>query len=310
MAGRVSVQVPDGAAGSRVDRFLADASGLSRAYVQRLITEGRLTVAGRPIKANAAVTPGSTLELDVPPARPPELEPETVPLRVVYEDADVLVVDKPAGVVTHPGPGHTGGTLVNALLGRAGRDGYGAIAGVERPGIVHRLDKDTSGLLMVARNDAAQAHLMAQLRARRVKKRYLALVGGDVAAGVGRIEAPIARDPLHRTRMAVVPGGRPAATTYRVRERFDGWTFLEVDLVTGRTHQIRVHLASIGHAVAGDSLYATGRARRGPEGLNRLFLHAWQLEFAAPSGERLIKVASPLPPELEGTLAALRGRSH
>ncbi len=151
---------------------------------------------------------------------------------------------------------------------------------------------------------------MAQLKARRVKKRYLTLVGGDVAAAVGRIEAPIGRDPLHRTRMAVVPDGRPAVTGYRVRERFEGWTFLEVELVTGRTHQIRVHLASIEHAVAGDSLYATGRVRRGPEGLERLFLHAWQLEFAAPSGERLINVTSPLPPELEATLALLRGRGR
>lgn len=303
------MEVPEGAAGSRVDRFVADASGLSRAYVQRLISEGRLTVAGRPVKANAPVQPGSTLELEVPPVKPLELEPENIPLRVVYEDDDVLVVDKPAGVVTHPGPGHTAGTLVNALLARAGLDGYGGIAGVGRPGIVHRLDRETSGLLMIARHDAAQAHLMAQLKARRVKKRYLALVGGNVAAALGRIEAPIGRDPRHRTKMAVVPGGRPAVTGYRVRERFDGWTLLELDLVTGRTHQIRVHLASIGHPVAGDSLYATGRVRRGPEGLERLFLHAWQLEFAAPSGESLINITSPLPPELERTLDALRARS-
>ncbi len=309
MAGRLSVQVPEGAAGSRVDRFVADASGLSRAYIQRLIAEGRLTVAGRPVKANAPVQPGSTLELDVPPVRSLELQPEDVPLRVVYEDGDVLVVDKPAGLVTHPGPGHPAGTLVNALLGRAGSDGYGGIAGAERPGIVHRLDRDTSGLLMIAKHDAAQAHLMAQLGARRVKKRYLALVGGQVAAAVGRIEAPIGRDPRHRIRMAIVPDGRPAVTGYRVRERFDGWTLLELDLVTGRTHQIRVHLASIGHPVAGDPLYATGRVRRGPDGLERLFLHAWQLEFAAPSGERLISLTSPLPPELEGVLSALRERS-
>jgi 23S rRNA pseudouridine1911/1915/1917 synthase len=309
VAGRLSVRVPEGAAGSRVDRFVADASGLSRAYVQRLIAEGRLTVAGHPVRANAPVQPGSTLELDVPPPRSLEVQPEDVPLRVVYEDADLLVVDKPAGLVTHPGPGHPAGTLVNALLGRAGSDGYGAIAGVERPGIVHRLDRDTSGLLMIAKHDAAQTHLMAQLRARRVKKRYLALVGGHVAAALGRIEAPIGRDPRHRTRMAVVPDGRAAVTGYRVRERFDGWTLLELDLVTGRTHQIRVHLASIGHPVAGDPLYATGRVRRGPEGLERLFLHAWQLEFAAPSADRLINLTSPLPPELEGVLSGVRARS-
>jgi 23S rRNA pseudouridine1911/1915/1917 synthase len=305
VAGRVSLHVPEGT-GGRVDRFVADASGLSRAYVQRLIGEGRLTLRGRPVKANAALLPGMVLELDVPESREAELLPESIPLHVVYEDDDVLVIDKPAGMVTHPAAGHAGGTLVNALLGRSAAGAYGAIAGVTRPGIVHRLDRDTSGLLMVARNDHAQAALMAQLKARRVKKRYLALVAGSVAAGAGRVEAPIGRDPRHRTKMAVVPDGKPAVTGYRVRERFDGWTLLEVDLVTGRTHQIRVHLASIGHPVAGDPLYATGVARRGPEGLERLFLHSWELEFAATSGEALVRVTAPLPPELERPLQTLR----
>jgi 23S rRNA pseudouridine1911/1915/1917 synthase len=303
--GRVSLHVPDGISG-RVDRFVADASGLSRAYVQRLIAEGRLTSQGRAVKANTRLLPGSVLELDVPEARPPEVVPEAMPLRIAYEDDDVLVVDKPAGVVTHPAPGHPAGTLVNALLARSGPGTYGGIAGITRPGIVHRLDRDTSGLLVVARNDRAQAALMAQLKARRVKKRYLALVAGDVTAGAGRIEAPIGRDPRHRTRMAIVPGGKPAVTGYRVRERFDGWTLLEVDLVTGRTHQIRVHLASIGHAVAGDPVYATGSARRGPEGLTRLFLHSWELEFASVSDGGLVRATAPLPPELEQPLAALR----
>jgi 23S rRNA pseudouridine1911/1915/1917 synthase len=293
-----------------VDRFVADASGLSRAYVQRLIGEGRLTLRGRPIKANAPLLPGTVLELDVPEVRPDDVAPEPIPLHVVYEDDDVLVIDKPAGMVTHPAPGHPGGTLVNALLARSAAGEYGAIAGVARPGIVHRLDRDTSGLLMVARNDRAQAALMAQLKSRRVKKRYLALVAGSVAAGAGRIEAPIGRDPRHRTRMAVVPDGKPAVTAYRVRERFDGWTLLEVDLVTGRTHQIRVHLSSIGHPVAGDPVYATGAARRGPEGLGRLFLHSWELEFAATSDGRLVRATAPLPPELERPLESLRRTSR
>ncbi len=227
-----------------------------------------------------------------------------IPLTVVYEDEDLLIVDKPAGLVTHPAPGHAGGTLVNALLAREGT--FGGIAGVARPGIVHRLDRDTSGLIMVAKHDVAQAYLMAQLKARRVKKTYLALVGGTMAATVGRIEAPIGRDPRHRTRMAVVPDGRPATTGYRVRERFEGWTLLEVDLVTGRTHQIRVHLASIGHPVAGDPVYATGAVRRGPDGLGRLFLHAWRLELAARAGDRLIRVTAELPAELETVLEDLR----
>ncbi len=304
MVGRVVVAVPESAAGTRADRFVADAAGLSRSYVQRLITEGRLTSGGSAIKANAVLRAGDELELDVPEVRRLELEAEAIPLTVVYEDADLLIIDKPAGLVVHPAPGHASGTLVNALLARDGS--FGGIAGVARPGIVHRLDRDTSGLIMVAKNDVAQAHLMAQLKARRVKKTYLALVAGSVGAAVGRIEAPIGRDPRHRTRMAVVPDGRPSVTGYRVRERFEGWTLLELDLVTGRTHQIRVHLVAIGHPVAGDPVYATGLTRRGPAGLDRLFLHAWRLELMAPSGDRLIRAEAPLPADLERPLAELR----
>ncbi len=299
--------VPDGTPPARVDRFVADVTGLSRSYVQRLISEGRLTAGDLPLKANAIVEAGTRLRLDVPPPSAPDLAPEPdIAVSVVYEDDDLLIVDKPAGLVVHPAPGHPGGTLVNALLGRGGPAAYGGIAGVRRPGIVHRLDRDTSGLLMVARNDVAQASLMAQLKARRVKKTYLALVLGSVSAAVGRIEAPIGRDPKHRTRMAVVPAGRPATTGYRVRERFAGWTLLELDLVTGRTHQIRVHLDAIGHPVAGDPLYGTGTSRRGPDGLARLFLHAWRLELTAPSGGRLVRAEAPLPQELESVLDALR----
>ncbi len=298
--------VPEDGGPRRVDRFVADVSGLSRSYVQKLISDGRLTLAGAPLKANAAVGPGARLELEVPAAIPLEVLGEAIPLTVVYEDADLLIVDKPAGLVVHPAPGHASGTLVNALLGRSGGSEYGGIAGVQRPGIVHRLDRDTSGLIMVAKGDAAQASLMAQLKARRVKKTYLALVQGGVVANVGRIEAPIGRDPKHRTRMAVVPDGRPSVTGYRVRERLPGWTLLELDLVTGRTHQIRVHLFAIGHPVAGDSVYGTGTSRRGPEGLARLFLHAWRLELASPSDGRLIRARAPLPAELEAVLERLR----
>jgi 23S rRNA pseudouridine1911/1915/1917 synthase len=308
MPTRLTVEVPDTAAGSRTDRFVADASGLSRTYVQRLISEGRLTLDGQPVRARDAVVPGASLLLEVPDPAPADAQPEPIPLDVVYQDSDVLIVNKPAGLVTHPAPGHAGGTLVNALLALDQEDGarLGTIAGVQRPGIVHRLDRDTSGLLMVARNDAAQASLQAQLKARRVHKRYLALVHGAVAAQVGRIEAPIGRDPRHRTRMAVVPGGREAITGYRVRERFGGWTLLELELVTGRTHQIRVHLASIGHPVAGDPVYATGAARRGPDGLDRLFLHAWRLELVSPSRGDLIRTEASLPVDLETVLDGLR----
>jgi 23S rRNA pseudouridine1911/1915/1917 synthase len=301
-----TVRVPDGGRG-RADRIVADATGLSRSYVQKLITDGRLTTVGGPLRANTIVDPGTELRLDVPEAVPLDVLPEPdIALTVVHEDADLLIIDKPAGLVVHPAAGHASGTLVNALLGRAGGAEYGGIAGVQRPGIVHRLDRDTSGLIMVARHDRAQAALMAQLKARRIKKTYLALVQGSVSAAVGRIEAPIGRDPKHRTRMAVVPDGRPSVTGYRVRERFAAWTLLELDLVTGRTHQIRVHLDAIGHAVAGDPVYGTGTSRRGPDGLGRLFLHAWRLELASPSDGHLIRATAPLPPELEAVLDGLR----
>lgn len=302
-----TLTVPAGAAAQRVDRFVADITGLSRSYVQKLISAGHLTAGGTTLRSNVTVEPGTTVRLEVPP--PERLEAEAdpgIPVRVVYEDADLLIVDKPSGLVVHPAPGHPRGTLVNALLARGGGNDYGGIAGVQRPGIVHRLDRDTSGLLMVARNDAAQASLMAQLKARRVKKTYLALVQGGVAAALGRIEAPIGRDPRHRTRMGVVPDGRPAVTGYRVRERFADWTLLELDLVTGRTHQIRVHLEAIGHPVAGDTVYGTGTSRRGPAGLNRLFLHAWRLELAAPGDGHLLRAEAPLPDELEAVLGDLR----
>jgi 23S rRNA pseudouridine1911/1915/1917 synthase len=300
----LAIVVPPDATGHRVDRIVADVSGLSRSYVQRLISAGGLTHDGRPLRSNATVLGGERLELVVPEPEPLELAPEAIPLSVIYEDDDILIVDKPAGLVVHPAPGHASGTLVNALLGRG--TAYGGIAGVQRPGIVHRLDRDTSGLIMVAKHDAAQASLMGQLKARRVKKTYQALVLGSVPAAVGRIEAPIGRDPKHRTRMAVVPDGRPSVTGYRVRERYGGWTLLDVDLVTGRTHQIRVHLAAIGHPVAGDPVYGTGTSRRGPDGLGRLFLHAWRLELAAPGDGHLIRATAPLPRELEVVLERLR----
>jgi 23S rRNA pseudouridine1911/1915/1917 synthase len=306
-AGVRTVRVPEGTTG-RVDRFVADATGLSRSHVQKLISDGRLTIDGIAVRANTPAPAGSELRLDVPAPQALDLAPAPdISLDIVYEDDDLLIVDKPAGLVVHPSPGHhDGDTLVNALLARAGGSEYGGIAGVARPGIVHRLDRDTSGLLMVAKHDAAQRSLMTQLKARRIRKTYLALVAGSVAAAVGRIEAPVGRDPKHRTRMAVVSDGRPSTTGYRVRERFTGWTLLGLDLVTGRTHQIRVHLDAIGHPVAGDPVYGTGTSRRGPDGLGRLFLHAWKLELAAPGDGHLIRATAPLPAELETVLDRLR----
>ncbi len=311
--GTHALQVPADAIAQRVDRYVADVTGLSRSHVQKLITAGNLTADGVALKANTVVAPGTELQFIVPEPEPLDLAAEPdIPVRIVYEDPDLLIIDKPAGLVVHPSPGHRGGTLVNALLGLEGGGGFGGIAGVQRPGIVHRLDRDTSGLLMVARTDAAQHSLMAQLKARRVKKTYLALVIGEVSAEVGRIEAPIGRDPKHRTKMAVVADGRESTTGYRVKERFRGWTLLELDLVTGRTHQIRVHLEAIGHPVAGDPVYGTGTSRKGPRAvggtvpLERLFLHAWRLQLTSPSDGNLIRAEASLPAELEAVLQGLR----
>jgi len=306
-AGVRTLRVPEGRIG-RIDRYVADVTGLSRSHVQKLISDGRLTADGVALRANTIVSAGTEVRLDVPEPIALDLAPaHDIPLHIVYEDADLLIIDKPSGIVVHPSAGHHhGDTLVNALLARAGGAEYGGIAGVARPGIVHRLDRDTSGLLMVAKHDGAQTSLMAQLKARRVRKTYQALVQGNVAAAVGRIEAPIGRDPKHRTRMAVVPDGRTSTTGYRVRERFADWTLLELDLVTGRTHQIRVHLDAIGHPVAGDPVYGTGTSRRGPDGLERLFLHAWRLELAAPATGELIRAEANLPDELESVLDGLR----
>jgi len=300
------LRVPDGSDG-RVDRYVADATGLSRSYVQKLISDGRLTADGTALRANTVVGAGTELRLDVPEPVALELRPAPdIPLSIVYEDDDLLIIDKPVGLVVHPAPGHADDTLVNALLAHGGGSAWGGIAGVQRPGIVHRLDRDTSGLIIVARRDSAQASVMAQLKARRVKKTYLALVQGNVSAAVGRIEAPIGRDPKHRTKMAVVHDGKPSVTGYRVRERFADWTLLELDLITGRTHQIRVHLEAIGHPIAGDPVYGTGTSRRGPDGLVRLFLHAWRLELNSPSDGHLIRATAPLPAELETVLDGLR----
>jgi 23S rRNA pseudouridine1911/1915/1917 synthase len=305
VSGRRTLTVPPGAGARRADRVVADACGLSRSYVQRLIGEGRLTAEGQAVKSNTVLAGGERLELELPSAPPTELAAENIPLRVVYEDDDMLIIDKPAGLLTHPAPGQRSGTLVNALLGRDDAESYGSLGGPERMGIVHRLDRDTSGLIVIARNDRAQAALMAQLKARRVKKTYVALVHGSPPAEVGRIEAPIGRDPRHPRKMAVTAGGRPAVTGYRVRQRYRSWSLLELDLITGRTHQLRVHLTSIGHPVAGDSVYGTSVSRAGPAGLERLFLHSWRIELGSVGGDRLIRAEAPLPPELERVLAAL-----
>jgi 23S rRNA pseudouridine1911/1915/1917 synthase len=291
-------------AGSRLDHFLqARLTAFSRARLQAWIKEGRVLVNGTPAKVSHTIRAGESIE--VQPAEPPPLhaEPEDLPVEILYEDAAVLAIDKPSGLVVHAGAGNHSGTLVNRLVHRfQSQSGIAlsSVGGELRPGIVHRLDKETSGVLLVARTDAAHRDLSSQFADRTVEKTYLALVQGSVRADSGRIVKPIARDPHHRTRMtARLESGRAALTEYRVKERFSKFTFLEVRIGTGRTHQIRVHLASLGHPVAGDRLYG---GASGP----RMFLHAWRIGFTSPaSGERVF-VEAPVPAELEQWLAALR----
>ena len=286
-------------AGQRLDHFLAARMPeFSRSRIQAWIGEGRVRVNGAVKKASWKLRAGERIEVE--PAEPPPLRafPEDIPLEVLYEDDAVAAINKPAGLVVHAGAGRSSGTLVNALLHRYGELSRGGDA--LRPGIVHRLDKGTSGVILVARNDAAHRHLAAQFASRSVEKIYLALVEGRVAASHGRIDRPIERDPVRRTRMTARTGrGRAALTEYRVLERFESFTLLEVRIHTGRTHQIRAHLASIGHPVAGDALYGAAARPAGLEPLGRPWLHAWRLGFVSPATGQRVVVEAPVPEELE-----------
>ncbi|HLW59924.1 MAG TPA: RluA family pseudouridine synthase [bacterium] len=275
----------------------------SRSRVGHLAGRGEILVDGAARKPAFRLRPGQRVEVLAPPSDPLLVGPEAIPLTVVYEDADVLVVDKPSGLTVHPAPGHPGGTLVNAVLARV-PDLSGA-GGALRPGIVHRLDKDTSGLLVVAKTALAYRSLVAQLRARAIARVYLALVRGTLRGEAGVIDAPVGRHPVHRTRMAVVPRGRPAVTRYRVRERFPEATLLECRLETGRTHQIRVHLLHIGHPILGDPVY--GRARV-PE-MQRQALHAARLAFTHPRTGDAVTCDAPLPRDFATLLDRLRAEA-
>ncbi|MCS6803377.1 MAG: RluA family pseudouridine synthase [Chloroflexota bacterium] len=287
-----------GQPGVRLDRFLADQRpDLSRAFVRTLIETGNATVDGKPAKPGLRLSGGERITLMVPVAPPLLLEGENIPIPILYEDEDVLVIDKPAGLVVHPAAGHERGTLVHALLGRGGE--LAGIGASPRPGIVHRLDKDTSGVLIVAKTPHGERQIARQIQDRQVVKTYLALVEGHPDPPQGRIEAPIGRDPRHRQRMAVVADGREAITDYRTVRTIGPFSLLEVNLITGRTHQIRVHLAAIGHPVAGDTLY--GRPRKG--GPPRQFLHASRIGFRRPRDGAWIEVESPLPADLATWLA-------
>jgi 23S rRNA pseudouridine1911/1915/1917 synthase len=287
----------------RVDVAVAAMAGISRAHAQRLIGDGRALIDGGRRRSSDRLSGGEriSVELSAPPDE--TLEAESIPLRVAYEDASMLIVDKPAGLVVHPSAGHGGGTLVNALLGRARDRGepLGSIAGVGRPGIVHRLDKETSGLIAVAKTDEAQAVLMRQFGDRSVEKEYLAMVRGEAPSARGRVEAPIGRDPRDRQRMAVVAGGRESVTEYEQLASGGGYALLSLRPLTGRTHQIRAHLAYLGLPIAGDMRYGGGE---GPGGLRRQFLHAARLGLERPGDGARLRAWSELPPDLVASLEA------
>ncbi len=293
----------------RLDLFLArQGPDLTRAQVRRLMEEGYILLNGGVPKASRKLRPGDRISITVPPPRPVELAPEAMPLNVIYQDGELLVVDKPAGLTVHPAPGHPSHTLVNALLALC--PDLKGIGGELRPGIVHRLDKDTSGLMVVAKTATAHLSIARQIKDRTVRKVYLALAWGKVEPAEGIIEAPIGRDPRNRKRMAVVQGGREASTSYKVLRYYPDHSFLEAFPRTGRTHQIRVHFASTGHPLAGDALYGHLRTKRpGPSAglelnLNRQFLHAHLLGFQHPTTGEYLEFTSPLPQELREVIGA------
>ncbi|MDP2744853.1 MAG: RluA family pseudouridine synthase [Dehalococcoidia bacterium] len=290
----LSLKVVEG--GERLDKYITRVRPeLTRSHVQRLIEQGCVMANGQVAKSGQKLRVGDELSIVLPPPAPTGLEAESIPLTVVYEDADLLVVDKPAGMVVHPAPGHPRGTLVNALLAHI--PDLEGINGSLRPGIVHRLDKDTSGLIVVAKNGRAHEGLAAQFKKRTLKKQYLALVHGQLSPAEGAIEAPVGRDPAHRQRMAVVEDGREARTGYRVVRSFKKYSLLEVSPASGRTHQVRVHLSAIGHPVVGDRLYG-GKISL----LERQFLHASYLAFEHPISGKHLEFRSSLPADLEAVL--------
>ena len=287
--------------GLRLDQFLESCCpDMTRSRLANLIRGGLAKVNSLPAKPSQKVRLGDIVSLTVPPPTQLGLVPEDIPINILYEDADLLVVDKPWGLTVHPAPGHQSHTLVNGLL--ALRPNFSGIGGVQRPGIVHRLDKDTSGLMLVAKNDAAHHSLATQLQKRIIHKRYLALVWGRPNPASGVVDAAIARDRRNRKRMAVDSDGRGSVTNYETVEVFPEVSLVEVKPVTGRTHQIRVHLASIGHPIVGDTLYSNKKT----ELVERQFLHAEKLAFDLPSTGAVLEISSPLPSDLQRALDFLR----
>ncbi len=295
--------------GERIDRYLSQQlSDLSRSRIQQLIEEGNVQLNDKVCTSKkTTVQPGDRISLVIPKAKPLELEPEAIPLDILYEDDSLIILNKPADLVVHPAAGHESGTLVNAILAHC--PNLTGIGGVQRPGIVHRLDKDTTGAIAIAKTDQAHQHLQAQLKAKTARREYLGVVYGAPSAENGTIDQPIGRHPIDRKKMAIVPvekGGRPAVTHWQIRERLGNYTLMHFQLETGRTHQIRVHSAYVGHPIVGDPVYSSGRS----VGVNLpgQALHAWRLTLEHPLSGDWIEVTAPLPKTFTTLLDVLRRR--
>ena len=302
------LQVEDSS--DRLDRYLSQQSpDLSRSRIQQLIEQGNVQVNDKVCTSKkATVQVGDRISLTIPEAIPLDLQPEAIPLDILYEDDSLIIINKPAGLVVHPAAGHESGTLVNALLAHC--PNLAGIGGVQRPGIVHRLDKDTTGAIAIAKTDLAHQHLQAQLKAKTARREYLGIVYGAPSADKGTIDQPIGRHPIDRKKMAVVPvekGGRPSVTHWQARERLGNYTLMHFQLETGRTHQIRVHSAYMGHPIVGDPVYSAGRS----VGVNLpgQALHAWRLTLQHPVTQEWIEVTAPIPKSFITLLEVLRRRA-
>jgi 23S rRNA pseudouridine1911/1915/1917 synthase len=322
--GVFSIRVKPSDEAKRLDVLVASVlTDLTRTFIAGLITAAHICVDGRPRKPGYRVKSGEQISGVIPPPQPVEFKPEPIPLDVLFEDGHIIVVNKPPGLVVHPAPGHFSGTLVNGLLNHC--PDLGGIGGELRPGIVHRLDKDTSGTLVIAKNDAAHTHLARQFKARQVQKEYLALVHGDVQSASGTVNLPIGRHPVHRKRMsAFSPRGRSAQTDWTVKERFRRATLLVLNLKTGRTHQIRVHCAALHHPIVGDAVYRPRKleimpaaGHQPPDEISRLLksagrqmLHAWRLRFIHPHTGKTMLFESAVPPDMQALIDALRSTGN
>ena len=295
------LEITENQAGERIDRFLADSQDLTRSFLQKILKEGEVIVNGKSVKANYKLRKGDRIEFEIPEAVEPDIVAEDIPLSILYEDADVIVVDKPKGMVVHPAAGHYSRTLVNAVMYHC-KGELSGINGVLRPGIVHRIDRDTTGSIIICKNDMAHNEIARQLKEHSINRRYRAIVTGVLKDEEGTIEGAIGRDKKDRKKMAITADGKPAVTHYRVLQRFKHYTYVECVLETGRTHQIRVHMASIGHPLLGDEVYGRRSDKYKCEGQ---CLHAMTLGFHHPRTGEYIEVNAPLPPYFEHLLAVL-----